>query len=77
MSIAGTLRYHLEPTGLEVYYGEFAGAPGHGASHAWGCNRHPEVGSSWCTSLEEAKAAAKTHKAEPGHTGMFVVKLVG
>lgn len=77
MSIGSRLRYHLEPNVLEVKYGPFRGAPGHGATHAWGCGRHLDVGSSWCTSLEEAKAAAKAHKAEPGHAGMFVVYFKG
>lgn len=77
MSITSRIRYHLEPNSLEVTYGEFHGAPGHGASHAWGCGRHLDAGSSWCTSLEEAKAAALAHKAEPGHSGMFVIYSKG
>lgn len=74
MSIASRLRHRLEPHSLEVYYGEFHGAPGFGATHMWGCGRHLDAGSSWCMSLEQAEAEARAHKAEPGHTGMFVVK---
>jgi len=41
--------------------------------NAWGCNRHTDAGSSWCTSLDEADAAAKAHIRESDHKGMFVV----